>query len=415
VIPDNSRLPITHIGKTIVMPQYNSNQVPLQNVYHVPGMKKNLLSVAQLTSSGHYVLFGPQYVKVYRDLKISETPTMKGRHLESVYVMSAEFAYVDRTRKNETADLWHMQLGHVSYSKLSLMVKKSMLKGLPQLDVRTDTVFAGCQYGKAHQLPYDESKFKAKEPLELVHSDVFRPVKQQSIGSMRYMMTFIDDFSRYVWVFFMKEKYDTFSKFKEFKESAEGEVGKKICCVRTDNGGEYSSSEFSQYLRECRIRHQYTCANTPQHNSVAERKNWHLVKICRSMLHAKNVPGRFWAEAMRTASFVINKLSQSRLGFVSPFKKLWNMKPTVSYFRVFGCVCYVFDPDHLWNKFDKKAIRCIFVGYDIQRTGWKYCDPMSGRCYTSRYVVFDEASSWWSSEKGVLPDSREFGDKLQQK
>ncbi|KAE8676544.1 hypothetical protein F3Y22_tig00111584pilonHSYRG00119 [Hibiscus syriacus] len=213
------------------------------------------------------------------------------------------------TRKNETSDLWHMWLGHVSYSKLSVMVKKSMLKGLPQLDVRTDTVCAGCQYGKAHQLPYDESKFKAKEPLELVHSDVFGPIKQQSISGMRYMVTFIDDFS----------------------------------------------------------------------------------------------------------SLVINRLPQPRLGFVSPFEKLWNIKPTVSYFRVFGCVCYVFVPDHLRSKFDKKAVRCIFVGYDSQRKGWKCCDPISGRCYTSRNVVFDEASSWWSSEKEVLPDSREFGDKLQQK
>ncbi|KAE8663053.1 hypothetical protein F3Y22_tig00113123pilonHSYRG00166 [Hibiscus syriacus] len=415
VTADNSRLPITHISKTIVTPRYNTNQVQLQDVYHVPGMKKNLLSVAQLTSSGHYVLFGPQDVKVYRDVKITETPTMEGRRLESIYVMSAESAYVDMTRKNETSDLWHMRLGHVSYSKLSVMVKKSMLKGLPQLDVRTDTVCTGCQYGKAHQLPYDESKFKAKEPLELVHSDVFGPVKQQSISGMRYMVTFIDDFSRYVWVFFMKEKSDTFSKFKEFRDSAEGEVGKKICCLRTDNGGEYRSNEFSQYLRECRIRHQYTCANTPQQNGVVERKNRHLAEICRSMLHAKNVSGRFSAEAMRTAAFVINRLPQPRLGFVSPFEKLWNIKPTVSYFRVFGCVCYMFVPDHLRSKFDKKAVRCIFVGYDSQRKGWKCCDPISGRCYTSRNVVFDEASSWWSSEKEVFPDSREFGDKLQQK
>lgn len=67
VTADNSRLPIAHIGKTIVTPRYNSNQVLLQDV---PGMKKNLLSMAQLTSSGHYVLFGPRDVKVYRDLKI---------------------------------------------------------------------------------------------------------------------------------------------------------------------------------------------------------------------------------------------------------------------------------------------------------------------------------------------------------
>jgi hypothetical protein len=170
VTADNSRLPIAHIGKTIVTPRYNSNQVPLQDVYHVPGMKKNLLSVAQLTLSGHYVLFGSQDVKVYRDLKISETPVMEGQRLESVYVMSAESAYVDKTRKNETMDLWHARLGHVNYHKLKVMMNKSLVKGLPQLECREDSVCAGCQYGKAHQLPYQESKFSAKEPLELVHS-----------------------------------------------------------------------------------------------------------------------------------------------------------------------------------------------------------------------------------------------------
>ncbi|KAE8673467.1 Beta-glucosidase 45 [Hibiscus syriacus] len=327
---DNSRLPIIHIG-----------------------MRTNFLSVAQLTSSGHYVLFGPQDVKVYRDLKILETPTMEGRRLESIYLMSTESAYVDRTRKNKTSDQWHMRLGHVSYSKLSVM------------------------YGKTHQLPYDETKFKAKEPLELVHSGMFGSVKQQSISGMRYIVTFIDDFSRFVWVFFMKEKSDTFSKFKEFRELVEGEVGKKICCLRTDNGGEYSSIEFSQYLREYRIRHQYTCANTPQQNGVAEKKTYILQKFVEVCYIQKNVPEKFWAEAMKTDAFVINRLPQPRLGFVLPFEKLWNMKPTFSYFRVFDCVCYVFVPDHLRSKFDKKVVRCIFVGYDNQRKGWKCCDLMS--------------------------------------
>ncbi|KAG6469327.1 hypothetical protein ZIOFF_074040 [Zingiber officinale] len=121
------------------------------------------------------------------------------------------------------------------------------------------------------------------------------------------------------------------------------------------------------------------------------------------------------ADNSRTAAFIINKLPQPRLEFISPFEKLWNKKPTVSYFRVFGCVCYVFVPDHLRSKFDKKAIRCIFVGYDSQRKGWKCCDPTSERCYTSRNVVFDEASSWWTTEKEVLPESKDLEDKVQQK
>ena len=73
----------------------------------------------------------------------------------------------------------------------------------------------------------------------------------------------------------------------------ENEVGKKIKCLRIDNGGEYTSDEFCDYLRKCNIRWQLTCPGTPQQNGVAERKNRHLAEICRSMLHAKNVPGRF--------------------------------------------------------------------------------------------------------------------------
>ncbi|KAL0391030.1 UNVERIFIED_CONTAM: Retrovirus-related Pol polyprotein from transposon TNT 1-94 [Sesamum calycinum] len=110
------------------------------------------------------------------------------------------------------------------------MMMKYMLKGLPKLEARRDNVCAGCQYGKAHQLSYEESNFRTKEPLELIHSDVFGPVKQASIGGMKYMVTFIDDFSRYVWVYFMKNKFETLIKFKEFKKSVEGEIGRGVRC-----------------------------------------------------------------------------------------------------------------------------------------------------------------------------------------
>ncbi|KAL0420217.1 UNVERIFIED_CONTAM: Retrovirus-related Pol polyprotein from transposon RE1 [Sesamum latifolium] len=337
VMVDNSKLPIAHVGNTVVSPQYNESEVSLKDVFHVPGMKKNLLSI------------------------LGE-PVMMERRMEPVYVMSAKTAYVDNARRNETVDLWHMRLSHASYFKLDTMMKKSMLKGLPKLEVRRDTVCAGCQYGKAHQLSCEESNFRAKEPLELIHSDVFGPVRQASIGGMKYMVTFIDDFSRYVWVYFMNNKFKTLTKFKEFKKSAEAEIGRGVRCLLTDNGGEYTSDEFLDFIREAKIRQQFTCPITPQQNSVSERQNRHLAEICRSMLHAKNVPGQFWVEAMKTIAFVINRLPQQ-------------------------------------SKMEKKAIRCVFVGYDSQRKGWRCCDPTTRKCYTSRNVVFDEASSCWSPSK----------------
>jgi len=89
------------------------------------------------------------------------------------------------------------------------------------LRFHSNIVCGGCQYGKAYQLPSLEFKFKAKEPLELKHSNVFRKVKQPSIRRYKYMITFINDFSRYVWVDFMKEKSTALDKFKEFKNKVE--------------------------------------------------------------------------------------------------------------------------------------------------------------------------------------------------
>jgi len=129
--------------------------------------------------------------------------------------------------------------------------------------------------------------------LELVHSDMFGPVKHPLSAVTVTLITFIDDFSRYVWIYFIKEKSEVFEKFKEFQYTLENDIGRKIKCLRMDNGGEYTSREFNDYLKEKMIRRQLTCPSTPQQNGVAERKNRHLAKICRSMLHSMNVLARF--------------------------------------------------------------------------------------------------------------------------
>ncbi|CAI0628248.1 unnamed protein product [Linum tenue] len=134
VTANNTKLPIAHVGNAIIASSSNAKDVQLEEVYHVPGIKKNLISITQLTAPGNYVVFGPKDVKVCKEVEIIGTPIMEGIKKNSMYVMSAESACIDSTRKNETADLWHARLGHVGYHKLKVMMKKSMLKGLPQLE-----------------------------------------------------------------------------------------------------------------------------------------------------------------------------------------------------------------------------------------------------------------------------------------
>ena len=118
VTTNDSKMLITHISSSLIAPWFSTHYVQLQNVLQLPGMKKNLLSVSQVTSLGNYIVFGPNEVKVYRILKITSSLLIEGRQLESVYVMLAQVAYIDKTRNNEMTDLWQTRLGHVSYHKL---------------------------------------------------------------------------------------------------------------------------------------------------------------------------------------------------------------------------------------------------------------------------------------------------------
>ena len=90
------------------------------------------------------MVFGLENMKIYDKLKIIREPVLKGQYLESIYIMPGESTYVDKTHKNEIVDLWHTRLGHVSYHRRKVKMKKSMLKDLPQLEVPDDVICAGC-------------------------------------------------------------------------------------------------------------------------------------------------------------------------------------------------------------------------------------------------------------------------------
>ncbi|KAL8138008.1 hypothetical protein V2J09_004009 [Rumex salicifolius] len=157
ITANNTMHPVQHVGDLTISPCKGGSKV-LEDVYHVPGMKKNLVSVPQITVAGNYVVFGPDNVKVLANASIHGEVLMEGKKVRKLYVLSAGDAYVDKARQHETVDLWHARLAHVHYNRLKAMMKKAMVKGLPSLDVREGVVCAGCQFGKAHRLPFTESK-----------------------------------------------------------------------------------------------------------------------------------------------------------------------------------------------------------------------------------------------------------------
>lgn len=236
--------------------------------------------------------------------------------------------------------------------------------------------------------------WRASKKLQLVHADIRGPLKPSSNSNKRYILSFIDDFSRKAWVYFLHEKSEAFQNFKNYKISVEKEVGGHIASLRTDRGGEFASHEFEEFCKTQGIRRQLTAAYTPQQNGVAERKNRTIMNGVRAVLNERQVPKVFWPEAVKWCVHVQNRSPTSAIENLTPEEAWSNVKPTVEYFRVFGCVAHVHIPDQRRTKLEDKSKMCVFFGISDESKAYKLFDPISKKIIVSRDVVFEEERSW---------------------
>jgi len=151
------------------------------------------------------------------------------------------------------------------------------------------------------QKPFQSVGVCSSRKLQVIHSG---PMLVESLGGKRYFVTFIDDYSRCCMVHFMKHKSEIINKFREFETIVTNECDLKLGALRTDNGGEYISREFQEYLKSRGIRHEPTIAYTPEQNGVAERLNRTLVEAARSMISHGGLNSNYWGEAVATAAYV---------------------------------------------------------------------------------------------------------------
>jgi hypothetical protein len=134
--------------------------------------------------------------------------------------------------------LWHERMGHIGEKGLRAMHNKGMVEDFPECNLEVDFC-EHCIYGKQSRVRFPSGATRENGILELVHSDVFGPVTVPSLGGSLYYVSFIDDFSRKTWIYFLRKKSEVFEKFKEFKSLVENQTDKKIKVLRTDNGGEF--------------------------------------------------------------------------------------------------------------------------------------------------------------------------------
>ena len=180
--------------------------------------------------------------------------------------------------------------------------------------------------------------------------------------------------------------------FQKWKASVERMTGHKVKTLRSDNGGEYTSTYFGSYLINEGIRHELTVPYTPEQNGVAERSNRTLMESVRAMLADSKLPHKFWAEALSTAIFLRNRSPTKALQNITPYEAWYSRKLDVSCLRIFGSSAYAHIRKVERNKTESKAKKCLLLGYREQQKGYCLFNPNSGKVFYSRDVVFDEAS-----------------------
>ncbi|KAG6519381.1 hypothetical protein ZIOFF_022874 [Zingiber officinale] len=275
-----------------------------------------------------------------------------------------------------------------------------MVQGLPHIEGKQH-VCEGCVFGKQHRLPFPKGvSWRAKEKLELIHTDVCGPMDTLSHAQNRYFILFIDDHTRMTWVYFMRQKSEVFMIFKKFKSLVEKQSGCFIKTLRSDRGKEYTSKEFHNFCEDEGVERQLTVRYTPQQNGVTERKNQTIVEMAKSMMHEKGLPKIFWAEAVYTAVYLSNRCPTTAIPNKTPFEAWSGRRPLVNHLKVFGSICYSQIPKQKRSKLDESSERCIFVGYSTMSKGYRLFNLQLGQVIISRDVQVDENALWnWEENK----------------
>ena len=373
-------------GKGTVTMQTPDCDITLVNVLYVPGLQCNFISVSKAVEFGQKVVFSEDCVEM-RDKH--GNMTLRANKVRDLFLLKPNTAKLFFARKSQhEAMQWHYRYGHLNFGSMRDLVSKDLIRGM-QLAIPSNMQCTTCIRSKCTQKPFGTSESRSADILQIIHTDLCGPMNKHSIGGAKYMLTFIDDHSRYAFVYFLKSKDETFCKFREFLTMVERQTGKAVKILRSDNGTEYVNHTFENFLKEKGIMRQLTVPYTPQQNGVAERFNRTLIEMSRTMLIGANLSEYLWAEAINAAVYLRNRAPSRAIDGVTPFELFMGKKPYVGHLKTFGSIAIALDKRQ-HSKFQQRGRDFIMVGYSDCSKAYRLFDKNTKQLIVSRDVYFVE-------------------------
>lgn len=274
-----------------------TDALSLHNVLFIPEFKYNLMSVSLLTQTlNSEVRFTPSdcFIQdITQELMIGQ-----GREIGNLYVLNFPISHnalyvqgmssVCATYAVDSVT-WHRRLGHSSMNKIAeLSDVLTIPKGKMNKTHSPCHIF---HLSKQKHLPFSNRQNMCTTSFELVHIDTWGPFSVPTVDGFRFFLTIVDDYSRATWVYLLKHKSDVSYVFPGFIQMVETQYKMKVCSVRSDNAHEL---KFTELYLEKGIKAFHSCLETPEHNSVVERKHQHLLNVARALMFQSGLDLEFW-------------------------------------------------------------------------------------------------------------------------
>nr|GEV99511.1 retrovirus-related Pol polyprotein from transposon TNT 1-94 [Tanacetum cinerariifolium] len=390
-------------GKVVSGGNITHDSITITNVEHVSGLAFNLINVGKLCNDDCAVSF----TKVDCDISKNRRFLAKGHRRNYVYT----YKLGDNSKQQiclasivDSSTLWHRRLDHANIRLVQNLASNEQLRKLPKLSFERhfcDTCGLGSQSNTNNRIRKEVSTTRV---LELLHKDLVGSSPIQSYRGNFYNLIIVDDHSNYTWVVFVESKEDALEKFKILCKKLENLHDCSIISIIINHCREFDKLQFGSFYEQHGMSYNLSGLLTSQSNKIVERTHRKLRKISRAMLAEQSIPQKFWFRALDTETYIFNRVYIRKFINKTPYKILRNRKPSLEYFKVFGCKVFILNTKVYLTKFDPNSYEGVFLGYSQISKAYIVLNKETMRIEESLNVTFDESLPKPKSSSSVEDD-----------
>ncbi|GJY36546.1 retrovirus-related pol polyprotein from transposon TNT 1-94 [Tanacetum coccineum] len=373
-----------HMEKIMGYGDYQIGNVTISRVYYVEGLGHNLFSVGQFCDSNLEVAFRQHKCFISNLEGVDLLTGSRGNNMYTLslgdMMVSSLVCLLSKASKTKSW-LWHRHLSYMNFGTINHLARHGLVRGLPKLKFEKNHLCSACSMSKSKKKPHmHKSEDTNQEKLYQLHMDLCGPMCVASVNGKKYILVIVDDYSRFTWV----------------------------KCLRTDNGTEFVNQTLREYYEKVDISYETSVARSPRQIGVVERRNRMLIEAACTMLIYPKAPLFLWAEAVATACYTQNRSIVRLRHGKTPYELLHEKPPDLSFFHVFGALCYPTNDSENLGKLQPKADIGIFIGYAPAKKAFRMYNRRTRRIIETIHVDFYELTAMASEHSSSGPALHEM-------